>query len=140
MGLIAAQVPVVVDASFAVAGILGDESVNASWERWAMEGRVLLAPPIVWSEVGNALLGRQKVPLAEVVAGLQALEMAGLETADRGPLGVQFAIALAERHRLSVYDATYLWLAIDIDGELATRDRALARAADAEDIPLYDGT
>ena len=43
---------------------------------------------------------------------------------------------LAERHRLSVYDATYLWLAIDVDGELATFDRALATAAEAEGVPL----
>ena len=140
MGLIAPPLPVVVDASFAVAGLLGDESVNAIWEQWALDGRMLLAPPVIWSEVGNALLGRQKVPLAEVVAGLQALEMAGLETADRGPLGVQLALDLADRHRLSVYDATYLWLAIDIDGELATRDQALARAAVAEGVLLYDAT
>ena len=46
------------------------------------------------------------------------------------------ALALAERHRLSVYDATYLWLAIDVDGELATFDRDLARAAAAEGVPL----
>jgi predicted nucleic acid-binding protein len=136
MGLIAAPVPVVVDASFAVAGILGDESVHASWERWIIEGRMLLAPPIIWSEVGNALLGRQKVPLAEVVAALQALEMAGLESADRGPLGVQLALDLAVRHRLSVYDASYLWLAVDVDGELATRDQALTRAALAEGVML----
>ena len=37
---------------------------------------------------------------------------------------------------LSVYDATYLWLAIDIDGELATYDADLARAAEAEGVPL----
>ncbi len=41
----------------------------------------------------------------------------------------------ADRHRLSVYDATYLWLAIDVDGELATFDRDLARAAAAEGVP-----
>ena len=43
---------------------------------------------------------------------------------------------LAERHRLSVYDASYLWLAIDVDGELATHDRDLARAALAEGVAL----
>ena len=38
-----------------------------------------------------------------------------------------------------MYDATYLWLAIDVDGELATFDRALARAAMAEGVPLALG-
>jgi predicted nucleic acid-binding protein len=64
------------------------------------------------------------------------LEPIGLETVDRSAPGVRMALALAERHRLSVYDATYLWLAIDVDGELATLDRALARAAVAEGVPL----
>lgn len=136
MGLTVAPVPVVVDASFAVDGVMGDVTVEAAWERWAAEGRMLLAPAIVWPEIGNALFVRRRVGLADVVAGLQAIELAGLETADRGPLGVQFALDLAVRHGLSVYDATYLWLAIDIDGELATRDLALARAAVAEGVPL----
>jgi predicted nucleic acid-binding protein len=37
---------------------------------------------------------------------------------------------------LTVYDATYLWLAVDVDGELATFDRALVRAAQAEGVGL----
>jgi predicted nucleic acid-binding protein len=136
MGLSIPPTPIVVDASFAIAGLLGDESVQAAWERWADEGRVLLAPAIVWPEIGNALLVRHRLPLAEVMANLQAVELAGLETADRGPQGVAFALDLAARHRLSVYDATILWLAIDVDGELATQDRPLARAAVAEGVPL----
>jgi len=136
MGLNIPPVPVIVDASFAIAGLMGDATVQAAWERWADEGRMLLAPAIVWPEIGNALLVRNKVPLAEVAANLQMVELAGLETADRGPIGVQFALDLAARYRLSVHDATYLWLAIDVDGELATRDRPLARAATAEGVPL----
>jgi predicted nucleic acid-binding protein len=136
MGLIIAPVPVVVDASFAIAGVMGDRTVDAAWERWADEGRMLLAPAIVWSEIGNVLVTRHKFPVGEATACLQSVALAGLETADRGPVGVQLALDLAARHRLSVYDATYLWLAIDIDGELATRDRALARAAVAEGVPL----
>lgn len=136
MGLSIPPVPVVVDASFAIAGLMGDKAVQAAWERWADEGRMLLAPAIVWPEIGNALLTRHRYPLAEVTSRLQTVELAGLETADRGPLGVQFALELAARHRLSVYDATYLWLAIDVDGELATQDRPLARAAVAEGVPL----
>jgi predicted nucleic acid-binding protein len=35
-----------------------------------------------------------------------------------------------------VYDASYLQLALDIDGALATLDRALAAAANAEGIEV----
>lgn len=136
MTFVAAPVPVVVDASFAVSGVMHNASAEASWERWAEDGRMVLAPAIVWPEIANALLFGHRWTISDVVAGLQSVEAAGLETADRGPLGVQFALDLARRHHLSVYDATYLWLAIDIDGELATFDRALAKAAEAEGVPL----
>jgi predicted nucleic acid-binding protein len=38
-----------------------------------------------------------------------------------------------------VYDALYLQLAVDVDGELATLDRDLARAARAEGIEVVPG-
>ena len=136
MTFIVSPTPVVVDASLAVDGVRGDAVVEDYWQRWAAEGRMLLAPAIVWPEIGNALLGRGKGDAGAVVAGLALVRAAGLETADRGPDGVCHAAALAARHGLTMYDATYLWLAIDVDGELATRDRALIRAAEAEGVPL----
>lgn len=138
MGLTAAPLPVIVDASFIVDGIMGDARVAAAWERWAAEGRMLLAPPIVWAEIGNALLVRQRLGLSTAVSALRAVELAGLETADHGPEGARAALDLAQAHGLTVYDALYLALAIDVDGELATRDRALAGAANAEDVPLFE--
>jgi len=38
----------------------------------------------------------------------------------------------------SVYDAAYLSMAMDLEAELATRDRALARAARTEGIVVID--
>jgi predicted nucleic acid-binding protein len=46
------------------------------------------------------------------------------------------ALRLAEQHGLTVYDAAYLDLAIDVDAELATLDRDLARAAVAEGVAV----
>ncbi|MEA2884225.1 MAG: hypothetical protein QOH32_3481 [Bradyrhizobium sp.] len=45
-------------------------------------------------------------------------------------------LALAIRHRLTFYDATYLELAQRERIALATLDQALARAAIAENVPL----
>jgi predicted nucleic acid-binding protein len=53
-------------------------------------------------------------------------------------VGLAEAVELAERHRLTVYDAAYLALALDLDGELATTDRALATAGRAEGIEVID--
>jgi predicted nucleic acid-binding protein len=129
------QPPLVADASVAVDVVLLEPEAVAAWARWLQTDRILLAPPIAWPEIAQALLRRGMSP-ADVAIRLERLELAGLETADRGRRGVAEAVTLAERHRLSVYDATYLWLAIDVDGELATRDRALARAASDEGVPL----
>ena len=45
-------------------------------------------------------------------------------------------LALAREHRLTVYDAAYLELALRADAPLATLDRELARAAHAARVPL----
>lgn len=137
MTFLAPVVPIVVDASIAVAYLAEeDPQVDATWATWVTAGRSLIAPAHFWPEVGNALrMGRNAPPhMAEAL--LQALGRAGLETTDRGLHGVLEALALADRHRLTVYDALYLWLAIDIDAELATRDAAMIRAARAEGVPL----
>jgi predicted nucleic acid-binding protein len=132
-----APVPVVIDASIAVDLAFGDGSdLPTALRRWIAEDRMLLAPAVYWTEVGHALLRRSGSDAIEAARRLGSLESIGLETADRSAPGVRMALSLAERHRLSVYDATYLRLAIDVDGELATLDRALARAAREEGVPL----
>jgi predicted nucleic acid-binding protein len=134
-------VPVIVDASVAVDLAIGErvETPNAV-RAWIAEGRLLLAPAAAWTEIGHAILRRLDGDAIRATRRLEQVEATGLETADRGPGGVRSAMVLAERHRLSVYDATYLWLAIDVDGELATHDRDLARAALAEGVALALGS
>ena len=133
----APPVPIVVDASASVDLALGERpDLPAAWRGWIEEDRLLLVPAAHWTEVGHALLRRTGRDAIAASRRMGQLEAVGLETADRGAAGVRMAMSLAERHDLSVYDATYLWLAIDVDGELATRDRALATAAEAEGVPL----
>jgi predicted nucleic acid-binding protein len=127
--------PIVADACVVIDVAQAEPLASAAMHEWATDARMILAPPIVWPEMGQAMRKRG-LPAADIAARLELIESLGLETADRGPRGVSYAVALAERHRLSVYDATYLWLAIDLDGELATRDKALAKAAVAEGVPL----
>jgi predicted nucleic acid-binding protein len=137
MSVAVAPAPVVMDAAVTVDLAAGDRTgLPIILRRWIAEGRMLLAPAVHWTEVGHAILGRSGRDSIEAARWLGQLEATGIETADRGAPGVRMALALAERHDLSVYDATYLWLAIDVDGELATFDRDLARAAVAEGVPL----
>lgn len=129
--------PVVVHASVAVEMAVGTRTdVPTAWRRWLAEDRILLAPAVHWTEVGDALLQHVGRDAAEAARRVEALEASGTQVEDLGAPGVRMALALAARHRLPVHDATYLWLAIDVDGELATLDRALAAAARAEGVAL----
>jgi predicted nucleic acid-binding protein len=131
-----APAPIIVDASVAVGSVTGELPAIAAMEAWASSSAVLLAPPLFWSETANALMRGMRIAAGDVAGTLRALRRTQIEVADRGFDGLEAALVLAERHRLSVYDAAYLWLAIEVDGELATFHRELATAARAEGIPL----
>lgn len=136
MASAAPPVPVVLDASITVGMATGEEPAINAVLAAARGGGMLIAPAHVWIETANALpRGRRHSPL-DVVQVLEDMARMGIETADMGLEGLRAAIGLAERHRLSVCDAAYLWLAIDVEGELATLDQQLARAVAAEGVAL----
>ena len=139
MTFLASAQPVVVDASVAVGSVTDEQPAIEALMAWSRDAVPLLAPPLLWMEIANALVRGHRLSPVDVSGILRTLRMSGIEVADRGADGLDAALVLAERHRLSVYDATYLWLAIDVDGELATFDRALARAAEAEGVRLALG-
>lgn len=72
----------------------------------------------------------------EVTRQIDALVSAGVEVADRGRSGLVEGVDLVERHALSVSDALYLQLALELGAELVTHHAALARAAAATGVPL----
>lgn len=127
---------VVVDASAAMAFLAGDEVWLERWTAWTEAEAMVLAPPHFPVEVANALLRSARIPAIDASARLARLYATGIDVADRGLPGLVGAIELADRYGLSVYDALYLDLALDVDGKLATLDRALARAAAAEGVRL----
>jgi predicted nucleic acid-binding protein len=131
-----ARTPVVVDASFAIEAILVGGSPLTILEAWASERRTRLVPPVFWLETANVLVRRRGFEPGRAALAVGALARSGIQAADRGIAGVADAIDLAARHGLTAYDASYLQLALDIDGALATLDRALASAANAEGIEV----
>jgi len=126
----------VLDASFAMEVLTGAEAYRDAWGEWVGSGITVLVPAHFWAEVGNALLLGAGISALEASARLERFAAAGPDVADRGADGVRDALALAERHRLTVYDALYLQLALDVEGEIATLDRPLSRAAKASGVPL----
>jgi len=129
------QRAVVVDASVAIPFLQGDAEWRERWSGWIERGDLVLVPAHFPVEVANGLLrGTTIKSPAAVIALVRELYATGLEVADRGLHGIEGAIGLAAAHDLSVYDAAYLDLAIDVDADLATSDRDLTTAATAEGV------
>ena len=126
----------VLDASVALAWCFDDESTPAAW---ALLDRLHTAPahvPALWAlEIGNILLGaekRNRFTQARTVAFLGILGDLDIRVDPDLP-GHAFrdVLPLARERRLTTYDATYLELAMRLGLPLATKDKALARAAAA---------
>jgi predicted nucleic acid-binding protein len=129
---------VVVDASVAIPAMTGEAPWPQQWLRWAQTDTILLAPPHFRTEVANGFLKGTTVAFDELPARLRAMARSGVDVADRGWPGVLRATELASKHDLTVYDAMYLQLALDIEAPLATLDRRLAAAARAEGVEVID--
>ena len=132
----------VVDCSIAVAWILADEespAVTPVLELVQETGGVATA--VWWAEVRNALIraerrGRMSLYGTEVaLAALDALSIRLDGLPDSGSV-----LACARAHRLTVYDAMYLELAVRESRSLATFDRQLATAARAAGVEVLGGT
>jgi predicted nucleic acid-binding protein len=98
-----------------------------------------IAPALLWAEIRNLLISaerRGRLDPGMVEEGLAVVE--ALEIALDGTPASDHVLALARRHRLTIYDALYLELALRRGAALATRDEALAAAARAEGVALLD--
>ena len=136
MSFSASPPPVVVDASFAVEALLEGGPYLERWVEWIHDGRMRLVPSHFWAELANALLLGRRFEPGRAALTVSAVARAGIETADRGVAGVVDALDVAARHRLTVHDALYLQLAVEVEAELATLDRDLGRAARAQGVEV----
>ncbi len=136
MTLVVGQRAIVADASVAVPFLLGQPEWIAKWRDWTTTSSLIIVPAHFGHEVANALLRSARIGGIGTIAALERLFRVGIEVADRGFHGLETSTRLAEEHGLTVYDAGYLDLAIEVNAELASSDRALRAAAEAEGVPL----
>ena len=129
----------VLDCSVTMAWIFSDEATEATdrVRDSLVQGRAFV--PSLWPvEVGNVLLvatrrGRVRVDeWPEIRASLEALPIEIDPVTTSRVWGA--SLDLAQTHRISVYDAMYLELAVRLNLPLATLDRALLAAASAVGI------
>ena len=131
----------VLDGSVALAWCFADETTTAVDEimlRAAREGAVV---PSIWRlEVANGLrsgIRRGRLTTAQRNDLLASFREIMIETdTETDRLAWTTTLNLADRHGLTPYDASYLDLSRRRGLPLASLDRALRAAAEAEDIPL----
>ncbi len=129
--------PFVVDASVVLAWALPEAHNTAMLALQRVENDEAVVPGLWWFEVRNGLVvneRRGRITAIETDIFLQRI--ARLSTRVGGAPDEALTMALARRHRLTVYDAAYLELAIREGLPLASLDTALIRAARAEAVPL----
>lgn len=124
----------VLDCSLAMAWVFPDEASEATTELRDRLADDRAFVPSLWPvEVGSVLLAatqRGRISTDEwthICATLDALPIEIEPTSTSCVWGS--ALALAHQHGLSVYDATYLELALRMRLPLATLDQGLAAAA-----------
>jgi predicted nucleic acid-binding protein len=119
----------VVDASAIVAMLFDELTREAVVPR--LRGCSLHAPSLLEFEVANACLKKIRAAPAERQELLEAFALLDELAIAFKTIDLADTIALAERTKLSLYDASYLWLARALDAELVTLDDKLARADEA---------
>lgn len=130
--------PLVVDVSVMMAWHFEDErSPAGDAVRARLRDDEALVPAHWWFELRNALLVGERRGRSQPELTARFLDSLRDISISIGLLPDEDAVmALARRHRLSFYDAAYLELAKREDVPLATFDRALIAAAEAESVPI----
>ena len=122
----------VIDASIALGFVLPDEDDDRSERFLQTLALDVLCVPCIWhAEVLNGLLSAQRRKRIDAVGldrGIGYFAMLPIRI-DVDPPDLPAIRSLAEAHRLTAYDATYLELAIRQHLPMATGDAALAKAA-----------
>jgi predicted nucleic acid-binding protein len=119
----------VADAS-AIAAILFLEPGYEAVEE-ALSSCELYAPALIRFELANVCLKKIKTRPAERDDLLEAFASFGEFGVREREVDFAEAIELAQAAQLSLYDASYLWLAGNMSAELVTLDKRLGQAAQA---------
>jgi predicted nucleic acid-binding protein len=131
----------VLDGSVTLAWLLNEppSPASSSAERW-MEGGRAAAPDIWIYEVANVVALKRRLGAIDargyrlIREALAAYRVRLVELEAELLLGP--VADLAVKHRLTVYEAAYLFVALDLDLPLATLDRDLVRAARVDNVRI----
>ena len=126
----------VVDVSVVLKWLLAEPSAEAEalLQKHLDGSDPLVAPELLYYEIGNVLVTKTKLTAQETSDLFGYFVDLQIEAYSLGADEYKTAIDLANRYKLSVYDAAYLGLALALDSRLVTADRRLANRAAATKI------
>lgn len=124
----------VLDASIALSWCFADEASEHTWSLLERLEKETAYAPSLWAlEVSNVLIlaeRRERISYEDVIFSLELISNLSIhvdeETAYRA---FHETSQLAYQEKLTGYDASYLELALRLGIPLATKDKALAKAA-----------
>lgn len=124
---------IVVDASFIIAHVLGEDAVAAQADLIETLRRGRLVATAHWPvEISNALVTnvrRKRISLEDVSLILDELATYNVEIRSAFAGDAARLIAIFSEQNLTAYDAAYLILAMDMNASIATLDKAMRQAA-----------
>ncbi len=125
----------IIDSSFILAHLLPDEKsqkVQDVFDRLKNEPIMLFAPRILPFEVFNGIqtATMRKRILPQLAKKLQEQFMK--ITIELKEVNLMDASLIAQKHLLTIYDASYIYLAEKLDISLLTLDKKLAKLASRE--------
>jgi predicted nucleic acid-binding protein len=131
----------IVDASAAASWLLASQATPSATELLdRLVAFETYAPHVFQWEIGNLLVRQTRrepgFNLNEAFAVLDGFRITLAPPTRREAVRALAGVAAARG--LSLFDAGYLWLAMQTDGALASRDESLLAAASAASVDVYD--
>jgi len=115
----------VVDASALGALVFGEPKAETIAS--ALTNASLVAPALLWFELASICLKKIKAHPTQKTMILKAFNLADRLTIDIVEVNHSAVITLAKETGLTTYDASYVWLAKQLNGELVTLDAKMLR-------------
>lgn len=131
----------IVDASTAAAWLLASQTTSSAVNLLdRISTYTPIAPHVFQWEVGNLLVRQtRRAPGFDLREAFAVLDSFGIAVAPApGQAEIRSLAGVAAARGLSLFDASYLWLAMAVGGTLASRDGDLLDTANAAGLPVLD--
>lgn len=127
----------VLDASVAVKWFTretGHTQAVALREAHIQQKTTLIAPDLLTYEIANALRYNPNLNPSDTQQAVKAINMLGVALYPPTENLISKAIDIAYKHSITIYDASYIALAEELDTQLVTADNKLASKLDSNRI------